>query len=1265
MESRTSHGESSGRILRLTQTSLGESEYRVEIALEGGALRQIASSEFSFRLTPQDQEDIRWYLEDYLVSPKDPGQEIAARTEKRMAEIGTDLFEKIFHHNDDTREIWSAIRNNLNETRVEIITGVEEDTSIPWELMREPKTDTHPALRASAFVRAVNQPAQRPIIPNLDSGPIRILLVICRPSGRDDVPFRSVASRLIRGLDDAAREAFQLEVLRPPTFEALADKLRAAKDSGKPYHVVHFDGHGAFLDVAKMFKNFEDKSNKEAEALLAEILQIDFRRFSLKAIYPENKPREGRRGYLLFDNPKSEYNIRLVDGPELGELLRDSGVSALVLNACRSAHAEAPEEPETALQEEGPRDIHAEVRVYGSLAQEVMDAGLAGTVAMRYSVYVVTAAKFVADLYSALARGQTLGQAVTLGRKQLKADPLREIAYEPIPLQDWCVPLVYEAAPIKLFRERPEDEAVKIELGTEGGAPKDGIDPSLPARPDVGFFGRDETIQALDRAFDTQSVVLLHAFAGSGKTTAAAEFARWYFFTGGVRGAVLFTSFERYKPLAQVLDQLGQIFDPILQEAGLHWSALVDEGQRRNVAMQLLQQIPVLWIWDNVESVTGFPTGTESAWSVDEQRELADFLRDARETRAKFLLTSRRDERAWLGDLPAPISIPPMPMQERVQLTRALAARHGRRLVDVSDWRPLLRFTDGNPLTITVVVGQALRDGIEKREQMESFVEKLRKGEVHLDDDPEQGRSRSLGASLRYGFDNAFIEEERKILALLHLFQGFVDVDVLRTMGHPEREWCLTEIRGLTREAGMVLLDRAAKVGLLTAHGGGGHYSIHPAIPWFFRELFEFHYPDSPDGEFDFPPLINGGQGEFQTAQKAPRAFVEALGGLGNYYHYQYEQGNRDMIGLLTAEEANLLHARRLARANGWWGGVISTMQGLQSLYNHTGRRAEWRRLVEEIVPDFVDPETDGPLPGREENWSIVTQHRVHLAKEERQWEEAARLQRIIVRWDRKRAAPAFSIPADLLDAPQHNNIRSLAVSLQQLGTIQRELGQAECEKSYNESLELSERIGDRALAATCAFNLGRVYSGLLDLRDLNQAEHWYLRSLELRDKHDRLARAGCVGQLGSIAFERFEETRAAVEPENDLLQHLKQALRRYHDALDLLPADAVADLMVTHGQLGIIYGTIRQMGSALHHYSQSIQLAESIGDVYGAAQARFNVAVDLVQVGRFGDALLYARAALRNYETYGDRAAEDTQGTKRLIAQIENLETQGGDRNP
>lgn len=1229
------------KTLRLTQTSLGEDRYRVEIALERkDKPRRIATCEFSFKLTPQDQEDIRWYLEDYLQYPLDPAPKIAARIEKRMAEIGSDLFKKIFHHNDDTRKLWFTVSDKLNETRVEILTGVEEATTIPWELMHDPTADKHLALDAHSFVRASHQPTQSPKLPDVDSGLIRILLAICRPERSEDVPFRSVASRLIRGLDETDREDFQLDVLRPPTFEALAQKLRTAKDVGKPYHVVHFDGHGAFLDVEELFANWKDKSEKEIEEMLSRLIHIDSKRFSPETIYP-NPRREGQRGYLVFDNPKSEYNLRLVDGPELGKLLSDTDTSVLVLNACRSAHSEAPQKPETA-SEEAPRDIHAQIRAQGSLAQEIMDAGVAGVVAMRYSVYVFTAAQFVADLYAALAKGQTLGKAVTLGRQQLKEKPLREIAYDPMPLQDWCVPLVHEAAPIALFPKPAKEERVHIELKPEGRstAVRGELDPKLPPPPDVGFFGRDETLLALDRAFDDQPIVLLHAYAGSGKTATAAEFARWYWLTGGVKGAVLFTSFEQHRPLARVIDQFGQTFGQALEQSGIHWLALEDE-QRRKLAIQLLQRVPVLWIWDNVEPVTGFPTGTESAWSTDEQKELADFLRAARDTKAKFLLTSRRDEQKWLHDLPARVTLPPMPMQERVQLARAIAEKHSYRLADISDWRPLLRYTQGNPLTITVVVGQALRAGLKTGEEIETFVEKLRSGEAGFEDDESEGRSRSLGASLRYGFENAFNEDERKILALLHLFQGSLDVDALKLMGNPKMEWHLPELGGLTPEAGITLLDRAAEVGLLTALGGG-YYSIHPALPWFFKALFNDYFPISSTTESESP------------AQMATRAFVEALSALGDYYHGQYIEGNRDVINLLTAEEANLLHARRLARANEWWGTILGTMQGLCILYDHTGRRVEWKRLMEEIVPYFVDPETDGPLQGKEEQWGIVTQHRVLLARKERQWSEAEGLQRLLVEWDRKLAAPALEISADSLNGTQRNAIRSLATSLHDLAQTHRLIGQPECEKSYKEALKWSEHIGDKAAAAICAYNLGLAYKNVPDLRNLEETDRWTRQSLKLREERDYLGRAKCIIVLGTVALERFNDARTGNRSKDELLKHLNEALRHYHESLDLLPSNAVDDLAVVHNQLGQTYRFAGQTERALLHYIKSIQYNESQGNLFRAANTRFNVALNLAGAGRFEDALLYAHAALRNYQTYGERAAKEVQETKDLITEIE-----------
>lgn len=1199
--------------LRLTQTSEGQDTYRIEIALEGDGLpRQTVTTRFDFKLTAQDQEDLRWYLEDFLQYPQDPAPRIAARIEKRISEIGVELFKALFQSSEDARDLWATLRTRLNDTRVEIFTGVMEATAIPWELVRDHKTDTPIALRASAFVRTHPQPAQIPYIPQTD-GQIRILLVICRPQGKEDVPFRSVASRLIKGLGADARDKFKLDVLRPPTFEQLGRVLRDARKDGQPYHVVHFDGHGIYADREK---------STELSVPVA----------GLSSVFLSG-PRLGAHGYLLFENPEQSENMEPVDGSTLGKLLVETNVPVLVLNACRSAHAE-PQNAPVSSETEGD-DPHSRVRALGSLAHEVMEAGVAGVVAMRYNVYVITAARFVADLYSSLIQGNALGEAATLGRKQLAIKPQRNVGYKQLPLQDWLVPVVYEAMPISLFPKQSQPAALTITLNVAQATPASGeIDPNLPKQPDAGFFGRDETLYALDRAFDTQSVVLLHAYAGSGKTATAAEFARWYEFTGGIQGPVLFTSFEQYRPLARVLDQIGQVFENKLEQAGVHWLALDDITERRSVALQVMNQVPVLWIWDNVEPVSGFPEGTQSAWSRAEQQELVDFLRDARETKAKFLLTSRRDEQKWLGVLPAREKVPPMPMQERVQLARAIAEKHSRRLAEVEDWRPLLEFTLGNPLTITVVVGLALREGLKTKGQIEAFVAGLRAGEAEFEDESE-GREKSLGASLSYGFYEAFGEEERKQLALLHFFQGYVDVIELMAMGVPESEWCLPEVRGLTRDEGIALLDRAAEIGLLTSLGRG-YYTIHPALPWYFGRLFEHYY--SSEG----------------LKKKAERAFVEAIGGFGSYYSSQYKRGNRDVISLLSLEEANLLYAQHLARTNGWWSRVIRPMQGLRPLYSHTGRRAEWARLVAEIVPDYADPATDGPLPGREEDWSLVTEYRVRLASEAREFEEAERLQRARTDWDRRRAADALGVPAEELDGIQRNNIRTLATSLHEMAEIQRELGQEECVAGYEKALELTERISDKTAAAICAYNLGTAYKNLPIIRDLGNAELWYRRSLELLDEQDYLGRAKCFQQLGNVAYERFKEARNAGKPAEEQSNHLSAALEYYSRTLKMLPPDAVDDLAVTHNALGVIYTEVGDPDSALEHYREAIRYDELQGNLYKAAIIRYNVAVSLTEADRFADALEYAHAALRNYETFGDRAAERIKETRELIAKIE-----------
>ena len=154
----------------------------------------------------------------------------------------------------------------------------------------------------------------------------------------------------------------------------------------------------------------------------------------------------GKHGYLLFELPGTEEKMRPVHGAELGQLLHDTGVPCLVLNACQSAMHEATEVPD-----EAKANTHDEVRAIGSLAQSVIDQGIPAVLGMRYSVFVVTAAQYIGELYANLAKGRGFGQAASEGRKHLKENPDRWVGLQPRPLQDWFVPVVYEATPMVLL----------------------------------------------------------------------------------------------------------------------------------------------------------------------------------------------------------------------------------------------------------------------------------------------------------------------------------------------------------------------------------------------------------------------------------------------------------------------------------------------------------------------------------------------------------------------------------------------------------------------------------------------------------------------------------------------------------------------------------------------------------------------------------------------------------------------------------------------
>ena len=1038
---------------------------------------------------------------------------------------------------------------------------------------------------------------------------------------------RAVANTLLQDLG-SQQARFDIKALRPPTFEQLQKELADAKKAGRPYHIVHFDGHGVYADLSK--------------SQLAEWAQL------LSSVMLGGS-KSGKHGYLIFEHA-GETKMRPVDGQTLGQVLHDNGVPVLVLNACQSAMHDAVEAPKSV---EG---VHDEVRAIGSLSQAVIDQGIPAVLGMRYSVYVVTAAQYIGQLYAALAGGGTFGQAATLGRKHLHLNPDRWLGLEPRPLQDWFVPVAYEAGPVELL---PVGRAAEISADSE----LDPIQQSpglLRYVPDKGFVGRDETLLALDRAFDKHRVVLLHAYAGQGKSSTAVEFARWYSMTGGLgdNPLVLLASFEAHTDLDDLLNQIGQPFAPVLEQRGIHWGALNDPEARRQLALQLLRLVPVLWIWDNVEPVAGFPEGTESQWTVAEQNDLRDFLKQIKldtASRAKILLTSRRDETKWQGDIPYRIPMPRMSKADAASLALKLGEERELSRSDMADWQPLLDYCAGNPLTLRVLVGQAVREDKRGRRQIADFVEAIRTGEARIQDaDEEQGRDKSLGASLDYGFRNAFQRDEVPIIALLHLFQSTVDVDALFEMGRMD-DYALPELKAESQQHLTNVLKRATEIGLLT-HLGSTWFTIHPALPWFLRQLFVQHY-DGQDGH--------------STAEAALRSWVTTIGWLASFYCEEFRRGNEPVFEFLQLEENNLLYALKLARRNQWWQPVISCMDGIDALYQRQGRMAEWGRLVNEIVPDFCTAD-DEPISGRERHYANVMMFRVNLAKgSEFDFGKAASLQEKAVEFNRQQAAAARELPKDkALNPTERDGLHRLAVSLITLGQIRSATEDSDCERHLKDAIEISRRIDDKPTEEVAEFNLGHAYLQVNGILDLDKGEAAYRRSLDLLDPNDVLGRSKTIAQIGMVHHRRFRDARKRREPVQTLLKHLEGAETFALEALQCCPVYALRELGNHHNSLGTVYRDANNAPAAREQFERAAQCFEKVGDHLRSGTVRFNMADLFFIAARNQDgpsegqqrcanlqiARAYAEAALRDYQRFEGRAAEREAIVRKLIGNIDQL---------
>ena len=807
---------------------------------------------------------------------------------------------------------------------------------------------------------------------------------------------------------------------------------------------------------------------------------------------------DGQDGVLLFEkdnDPNNEGDA--IPAERLSTLLREYNVPYMVLNACLSATMGS--------------------NPFASVATSLLKAGAHGVVAMSHSLWVNGAKAFVPAFYKRLFVEGDIAEATRAGRREMYNKKMRDAQFgqnNQVEFNDWVVPVLYHQVTEKRILPKL----------TKGGREHNS---RLPAEARQlmrrDFIGRSGAIHQLERAIkrQPQAGILVHGMAGEGKTTLARGFLQWLDDTGGLETDALWFSFEGIYSASYVIDVLTE------RLFGLQAMAATMEDKIPAI-IQKLNDTPLVMVWDNFESVSGYG-GVTALLSEDDRDVLKRLLRGLRGGATKVIITSRSPE-AWLETREVfRLKLDGLQGEELWQYCNAVVRDLGLSIArNDPEYKPLIDKLQGNPLAIRVIL---LR--LEKKPSPKTLMAELEKGEYPGEDDDTKRLLQALEV-FSSGLDEAFAP----VLRFIGLHEQFVDADYVGVM--------LNAIDAPV-DSVAVCFDTLVKGGLCHEVYENG-YKIHPAMRASLTKL-------CPATELecrafvDFIGTLCCVYGEKQMHEKRmifelfSANFHSALSmarGLDMqddicmlldriavyaYYNRHFAEAEQLYRELLQAGESfNRSHAKAAAYHQL---GMIATKsrdfeaaeklykhaleinlkqgngRGAATIYHQMGILAEERRDFE-AAEKLYQQSLEITLKQDDDHGATSTYHQLGMLAQERRDFEAAE------KWYQQ------SLDIEL----KRDDDLGAATTYHQMGTLAQERRDFEAaEKLYKQSLEIKLKQGDDHGTATTYHQLGMLAE---KRRDFEAAEKWYKHALEidLKQGNDH-GTATTYHQMGRLAEER------------------------------------------------------------------------------------------------------------------------------------------------
>ena len=1050
--------------------------------------------------------ELQWYLETFLDYPFPPETEHAERVLQSLKQWGERAFDALFGSRAAGRMFDAATSEDYTRLHLQISSDDARVLAWPWEALRDPELGY--LAQTCQIERRLNKLRDpQPLPASLPRNRVNILLVIARPYRRD-VGYRSIARPLVDLIEKQKLPAY-VYLLRPPTFDQLRQHLRARPGY---YHILHFDGHGAYSSGSP--------GDSPAYVLSA----------------PEGK--------LVFETDDGEPDY--ITAEQLSTLLHECSVPGVVLNACQAAMLdERAEDP------------------FASVAAALLRAGMRSVVAMAYSLYVSGAQQFLPAFYGRLFETGSVAEAVRAGRQQMRAHPDRVCARGKFPLHDWLLPVLYEQDPMDFSfavdaRESFEPRPSKLpdELKRE--------------QSPYGFIGRDGPLLDLERAMRRAPAgILIQGLGGVGKTTLARGFLQWLDSTEGLGEGCFWFSFREIRSAEYVLNRLGEaICGPQFAAAGTE-DKLGALGQR-------LRERRFLIVWDNFESASGIPgTAVTGNLSESDRRLLALFLDKARGGASKVIITSRSPEDWLTPQRRFLLPLGGLEGEERWEFCEAIVKDLGLRINrEDQSLVELMKLLGGHPLAMRAILPQleklsaaqvaaALGSNLSQlklaSEEEQALYATLRFVEQSL---PDEVRPLLVPLAMHEGFLDADylegmaqqVETKWTRAQIDDLAQALVAAGLLTSTGpttyemHPALTGYLRSIfrratpvesrdswAGAFVEVMGAMADQLAPLELhqqlipFHLHAANFYYALgeaerlcmNDALAALTQSLAAFalnmrnyataaslfeslakhrkrHGDDKGEGiAYHQLGVLAGEQRDFAAAEvwyRKSLAIAEKRGdehGAATTYH---------QLGIIAQEQ------RDFAAAEGWYRKSLAIKEkladehGTASTYHQLGIIAQEQR-------DFAAAEVwyRKALPIWEElgdeHHAASTYHNLGVIAEEQRDFAAAQA------WYRK----------SLAIEEKQGNERGAAMTYHQLGmTAQEQRDFAAAKAWYQKSLAIKEKQGDEHGAALTYHQLGTIAE---EQRDFAAAEAWYQKALAIDEKHgNEHGAAFTYNQLGALA---------------------------------------------------------------------------------------------------------------------------------------------------